>query len=273
MDNKNGSTNTYSSLRFQLFFGTFDAVVLMASIFILFPKDNTEYVTAALQHFQWAVERFEAMAERNRLAAAARGVLHALHARLKKTLLGTSVGPSPSIGKDTKQFSSSTAASVGGSSTQADLQNSTSPPSNSNGASSSGGGGTRSNSSIFTPSSASELYFNGAMPIDPSLTGGDGIQVPPQPQEQGDLSLPEGFDWSSIQPVYAMADVAYNDLMGIHEGVNAGGSVPNWAGGAPLLNEGVGPGGDAQQEWTFGGDFAADSVWNLLNQYPAEFRG
>lgn len=250
----------------------------MASIFILFPKEHAEHVTAALQHFQWAVECFETMAERNRLAAGARGVLHALHVRLKKAIMGASVvtsgdgslsAPHPSISKDTQHSSSSATASAGGSSNRADVQTSTSPPSTSNGTSSSGAGGTRSNS-LFTPPSGSEHYFNGGLPIDPSLTSGDGVQAPPQQQHQGDLTLPDGFDWSSIQPVYAMADVANKDLMGINE--RGGGSVPNWAGGAPLLNEGVATGDDAQQEWSFGGDFAVDSVWNLLNQYPADFR-
>lgn len=275
------SANAYVFFSYQLFFGTFDAVVLMASIFILFPKDNAEYVTAALKHFQWAVDRFENMAERNRLAAAARGVLHALHARLKTALQGVSVitsgaeasyAPFSSNSHNTQHSLSFTAVSAGESYGNRDIKNSTSPPSNSNGTSSSGAvGGTRSNSSIFTPPSGSEHYFKGALPIDPSLTGGESIQAPPPQQQQGDFGLPEGFDWSSIQPVYAMADVACNDLTGISEA--GGASLPNWAGGAPLLNEGAPSGGDGPLEWSFGGGFGADSVWNLLNQFPVEFRG
>ncbi|KAJ4306692.1 hypothetical protein N0V88_000056 [Collariella sp. IMI 366227] len=71
---------------FCLFFGTFDAIVLMASIYILFPKEHPELLSSALQHFQWAVERFHAMAGRNSLAKSAIGVLGALSLRLKKSL-------------------------------------------------------------------------------------------------------------------------------------------------------------------------------------------
>lgn len=276
--------------RFQLFFGTFDAVVLMASIFILFPKDNAEYVPDALQHFQWAVERFETMSERNRLAAAARGVLHAIHVRLKKAL-GVPWGSTiPSSASPAAAASSSSSKEMPGSSTASVDPHSTaaaggSPPSLT---SSSGGGTTTRNSSIFTTTTPSEQYFGGgAPPIDPSLSGSGGgsgavASGPPQ-QQQGveEWALPEGFDWGSIQPVYAMADVAYNDLMGISSGgssngaeTTAGGPMPNWAGGTPLLNEAPGvvaaEGGDARG-WLFEGDFGSDSVWSVLNQYPAQF--
>ncbi|KAL2020765.1 hypothetical protein VTK56DRAFT_7963 [Thermocarpiscus australiensis] len=71
---------------FSLFFGTFDAIVLMASIYILFPKEHPDLVQDALKHFQWAVERFKAMSSRNALAKAALGVLHAIYVRLKRSL-------------------------------------------------------------------------------------------------------------------------------------------------------------------------------------------
>jgi hypothetical protein len=58
----------------------------MASIYILFPREHPELVQSALQHFQWAVERFQAMSERNSLTKAALGVLHAVYLRLKKSL-------------------------------------------------------------------------------------------------------------------------------------------------------------------------------------------
>ncbi|KAJ3555855.1 hypothetical protein NPX13_g10268 [Xylaria arbuscula] len=56
---------------YSLFFGTFDAVVMVASIYILFPKEHLEMLDQARQHFQWAVDRFEKMAERNHLARSA----------------------------------------------------------------------------------------------------------------------------------------------------------------------------------------------------------
>lgn len=266
----------------------------MASIFILFPKDNAEYVPAALQHFQWAVERFETMSERNRLAAAARGVLHAIHVRLKKALgvSGASVIPSTSPSLPTAPGLSSnkeTPASSASATSILDPLNASAAGTSPSLASTSN---TR-NSSIFTPPggggessslATSEPFFGaGGPPIDPTLSGssnsGNGLAADQQ-QHATDWALPEGFDWGSIQPVYAMADVAYNDLMGISSSNGAdatagaaGGSMPHWAGGAPLLNEvpegSVADGGG----WSFGGDFGNDSVWSVLNQYPTHFTG
>ncbi|KAJ4404096.1 hypothetical protein N0V82_010549 [Gnomoniopsis sp. IMI 355080] len=279
----------------------------MASIFILFPKDNAEYAPAALQHFQWAVERFETMSERNRLAAAARGVLHAIHVRLKKALgvSGASVMPSvsPALLPATAISSKATPASSASASS-----NNPDPHGISSSSSTAAAGGvspsltnTRT-SSIFTPSGGessslsapSEPYFGAGPPIDPSLSGGGGgggsLTSEQQQQEQGAAwALPEGFDWGSIQPVYAMADVAYNDLMGISSnggaeaaaaggGSGGGGSIPHWAGGALLLNDeasgSMAEGGDGNTHgWSFGGDFGNDSVWSVLNHYPAQFAG
>lgn len=260
---------------FQLFFGTFDAVVLMASVFILFPRENAEYVTSALQHIQWAIERFETMAERNRLAASARGVLHAIHIRLKKALgiswthpaTAGSPGPASLAAPANKTTPSSTLSA----SSNTDSQTTAARPSPSLAASSSNG--TRGTSTFTPPESVGEPYFGGpgslsdrAPPIDPGLSG----------VAASDWSLPEGFDWGSIQPVYAMADVAYNDLMGISShgasDITTAASMPNWAGGTPLLNEvssgpgAAGTGGDLQG-WSFGGDFGNDSVWSVLNQF------
>ena len=71
---------------FALFFGTFDAVVMVASIYILFPREHVELLPIAVQHFRWAVDRFERMADRNRLAQAALGVLNAIYIRFKKAV-------------------------------------------------------------------------------------------------------------------------------------------------------------------------------------------
>ena len=224
----------------------------MASIFILFPKENVEYLPTALQHFQWAMERFETMSERNKLAAAARNVLKAVYMRLNSAVKCTqkpegdglerpAQEPAPN-GETTSPFSTLTR----------------------------GGGDSRS--SLLTPAasttsgSSGDLFGSvsgpsGAPPIDPGLSG----------MAASDWTLPEGFHWSSIQPVYAMADVAYNDLMGISSNIGeATSSLPNWAGGTPLLNDVPGGGGESQP-WLFGGDFGNDSVWSLLNQYPSPF--
>ncbi|KJR85369.1 uncharacterized protein SPSK_08412 [Sporothrix schenckii 1099-18] len=71
---------------FSLFFGTFDSLVLMAAIYILFPKEHPELLPDAIQHYRWSVQRFEIMMEHYSLARSALGVLHAIYLRLRKTL-------------------------------------------------------------------------------------------------------------------------------------------------------------------------------------------
>lgn len=232
----------------------------MASIFILFPKENVEYLSTALQHFQWAMERFETMSERNKLAAAARNVLKAVYMRLKSAVKCTQKPEVDGLEQSAQESALSTLAAPNG--------EAMSPFSTMAG----GGGGGDSRSSLLTPAasttsgSSSDPFGSvsgpsGAPPIDPGLSG----------MAASDWTLPEGFHWSSIQPVYAMADVAYNDLMGISSNIGeTTSSLPNWAGGTPLLNDVPGGGGESQP-WLFGGDFGNDSVWSLLNQYPSPF--
>ncbi|KAL7911547.1 fungal-specific transcription factor domain-containing protein [Trichoderma velutinum] len=71
---------------FLLFFGTFDAVVLIASIYIFFPEDHLDKAAQAMQHFQWSTERFETMSSQSALAKAAAVTLRTFSARLKQTL-------------------------------------------------------------------------------------------------------------------------------------------------------------------------------------------
>ncbi|KAB5585457.1 fungal-specific transcription factor domain-containing protein [Coniochaeta sp. 2T2.1] len=248
---------------FSLFFGTFDAIVLMASIYILFTREQPELVRPAMQHFQWGIERFEAMSERNALARAALGVLHAIHIRLKKSLnltsassvlpslqqpqvakVGTGPGSTPSdnASPDTVAFGNGTA----GSSTSASVVGGTT--------------GSGSLGSAVTPTTVSSGGGDFYQQQDGVGGGGGG---------GFDWNLPSNFDWSSIQPIYATGDLVYNDLVGIRDGSD-GQVQSQWAGMGG--GAGVGAGGGQQQQqgqqpWQFEGDFGNDSVWNLLNQY------
>ncbi|KHE79619.1 hypothetical protein GE21DRAFT_1243950 [Neurospora crassa] len=74
---------------FTLFFGTFDAIVLMGAVYILFPKEKEtgEMVGEVVQQFKWAEERFEEMKERNNpLARQARGVVRGVGERLGRAV-------------------------------------------------------------------------------------------------------------------------------------------------------------------------------------------
>ncbi|CAM1503937.1 Fc.00g015280.m01.CDS01 [Cosmosporella sp. VM-42] len=105
---------------FMLFYGSFDAIVLIASVYILFPHEHPELTGSVLQHFQWTTERFSAMQERNPLARSAQGVLRAIIARVKKAVSsvappssteGRSLGTPTSDGKATTAATESTPAS------------------------------------------------------------------------------------------------------------------------------------------------------------------
>jgi hypothetical protein len=60
---------------FSLVLFTFNATVLMAAIYILRPYENMEDGHDALQHFEWAMERFSVMSGTNPQAKTAlRGI-------------------------------------------------------------------------------------------------------------------------------------------------------------------------------------------------------
>lgn len=68
----------------MLFYGAFDAIVLIASIYIIFPQEQEESRHCSVKHVQWAIERFAAMESRNPLAKSAQGVLQAILAKMNR---------------------------------------------------------------------------------------------------------------------------------------------------------------------------------------------
>ncbi|KAI0484530.1 hypothetical protein GGR56DRAFT_614237 [Xylariaceae sp. FL0804] len=239
---------------YGLFFGTFDAIVMLAAIYIVFPKEHPELLAETRQHFHWAVERFERMAERNHLARTALKLLYTLRRRFKDAVGG---GCGDYCGAGAPAVSDSALAAAG-----------------LHGAAAAGGGGAgkprRSALDMQTPSSASEhssnnnnnnnlgsissvsaLHANGqeATPQDSTGAGSSqGLTPAPAPAAAGlgidnhhihaqdaangvgdsssssnsnsnsallDWQFPIDFDFSSIPPMYPMGDVAYNDLTGV----------------------------------------------------------
>jgi hypothetical protein len=209
----------------------------MASIYILFPKEHRDLVPSATQHFQWAVERFEAMSGRNALARAALGVLQAIYIRLRRSL-GTAQNTARARSPPPLTAATSDVAGAG-----AGAQDNPSPHQSdglANGSTSTG------STAVFTPATSDMYSASSAPSIDAAA------------QQQGfDWSVPSDFDWSTIQPIFATGDLVYNDLVGVRDD----GSIPQWAADTPLMDE-IG-----SQPWQFDGDFGNDSVWNLLNQY------
>lgn len=237
--------------RFSLFFGTFDAIVMMASIYILFPKEHPDLMQKALQHFHWAVKRFEAMATRNPLAKSALGVLHAICQRMTRSLgltwqavkkmliiepspaypngtthngsVGSSISvspstttsyhPSPSMGS---RGSLSTAAT----STPGAAADGFSPPQQTQLNGLSHHNGSSSSSSTTLPSAASsnptpEFTFT----LDPDLFPVGPTLVADSPF---DWNPPSDFDWSSLQPIYATSDLVYHNLSRAAPGADGG---------------------------------------------------
>ncbi|KAK3944540.1 OMPdecase-domain-containing protein, partial [Diplogelasinospora grovesii] len=239
---------------FSLFFGTFDAIVLMAAIFVLFPKEHRDLVQSALQHFTWAVERFEAMSDRNKLAKAALGVLQAIYVRLKKTL-GISCSSAKAMLLNSAP-TTTTGSSYGGGNSPFSFAD---PPSTAavmgdsflnNLANGGGGGGGMGGSSDGGGGNGGGGEAGGAF-------------------ELGDWNLPGNFNWANLQPIYATSDLIYNDLVGNpdHLSSNDGDNTATMSMG----NNNNDMSGTQQQQsqlpWQFAGDFGSDSVWNLLNQF------
>lgn len=88
---------------FNLFFGSFDALVMIASIYILFPQEHAEQRTDAIRHFHWTMERYAVMRDRNAIAKSAQNVLAAIQARFTYAIGAQGLAsPAPSSSTDVK---------------------------------------------------------------------------------------------------------------------------------------------------------------------------
>lgn len=224
---------------FSLFFGTFDAIVMMASIYILFPKEHPELLNNALQHFQWGVERFETMAERNRLAGAALGVLNAIYIRLKKaighgflnrTLPRSFVCPEECRREFERAGVSCTLNDESPAEIKADPAAPVTAGHSPNEQTNSQQRQPTRNPSIASPSGSSTTAMHSiSTTSDPGTANTNSTGVTPQTESSGgnsmfgaattpDWPFPTDFDFSSMPPMYPMGDVAYNDLTGIRDG-------------------------------------------------------
>lgn len=186
----------------MLFFASFDAIVLLASVYILFPQEHAEYTDRTIEHFQWTIERFSAIQERNPLAKSAQGVLKAIVARFKRAMVKARNGSLPSL---TEGFTTGSSKAV----------------------------------SSSTPSSSTleSSDFSGLATTDPTWM------------------LPSTDELNMMAPFFPTGDLVYNDL-------TAGPDMT----ALPL------PSADDQgagEMWQFGGGWGDDTVWQVLNQFPA----
>ncbi|KAI8720507.1 Zn(2)-C6 fungal-type domain-containing protein [Fusarium sp. LHS14.1] len=193
---------------FMLFFSSFDAIVLIASVYIIFPQEYAELTSKILEHFQWTIERFSAMQERNPLAKSAQGVLRAIVVRFKRAVAKA----------ESTSLSSTENRSTAGSSGLAPTS---------------------------TPGSS-------------SLGTGDVAGLTQsQPAAENAWRTPPADSLASMAPFFPTGDLIYNDLTAGPDGMMLPlGSTEGEIGGDDLL-------------WQFGGDWGDDTVWQMLNQFPA----
>ncbi|KAF4615721.1 hypothetical protein G7Y89_g15268 [Cudoniella acicularis] len=247
--------NLLSSLHYKMFslvLNTFDAIVLVAAIYILHPHENREDLDDTLQHFEWGMERFEMMSTRNEMAKAALGVLKAIHVRLKRAL---------NVSKDGKTQPQSLKTEYPTPSSQM--------PTPSAQASISSGSPTAgpSPTTLTTPTSTYTLptISNLTSPAPVSNAGltpnSNSAATTPIPANWETFSVPPSFNFSAMQPLQPLHDLVYNDLA---TGMNVGYETGGWDIGR------VGPSGGegmAAAPWQFEGDFGSDSFWGFMNSY------
>ncbi|TWU78752.1 hypothetical protein ED733_006702 [Metarhizium rileyi] len=235
-----GGLSSTSWRNFMLFFGTFDAIVLIASIYILFPHDHSEHKHLSVQHIHWAVERFAAMQHRNPLARAAQGVLRVILGKFTRAL-GHSASPSKAsqtLGS-VRDMSDKTTASV------------------------SGKAGT--NSAVSLPASSHARECTGQGGFEGEDVGNPGLDMPGEtwlsPSEWG--VAPDSL--SNIMPLFATSDLIYNDLSAVQPGGGVMAAAAEEEEEEEEEEMGIGAGGVSQ--WQFGGDIADGTLWQVLNQF------
>lgn len=261
---------------FSLVLNTFDAIVLIAAIYILHPTENSAHVEDALQHFQWGMDRFEKMGGRNPLASAALNILRAICVRLQKALnrpvcapraetdmstvdpqlqvealaaASTPTLPPPaSPGHASPMAASSHSLLVSGSSAPASTLPTLSPA-----------------TTQYTLPTISNLTEppSAPPPVPPPLLPAAAVSRPHQPPWDT-FSTPPSFDFSSMAPLQPMHDLVFNNLGGTVDGGGGGGLDMAAVGGLPMPGN---PSWDDPQQWQFAGDFGSDSFWGFMNHY------
>lgn len=238
-------TNVHYKMH-ALVLNTFDAIVLVAAIYILHPCENKEYLDDALQHFEWAMERFEVMGDRNSMAVGALGVLKAIYGRLKKALSRSIIADPAPVKVETIL---SNLASHSPAMTTPDSSTLSYPSS-----------GHHSISSVSTNSSSNSNSMSNptyTLPTISNLTQATSA-APEWESFPGTVPMPN-YDFSGMAPLQPTHDLLFNDLSGF--ATPGGGMQGGWMGN--VAGNGVGDGA----QWQFEGDFGSDSFWGFMNNY------
>lgn len=78
---------------FNLVFATFDAVVIVAATYILFPSEKREHIQSSLTGVRWALERLHAMRARNRMAGSAYDVVKVMYGKMLNRVMAVQAPP------------------------------------------------------------------------------------------------------------------------------------------------------------------------------------
>jgi hypothetical protein len=240
---------------YSLVLHTFDAIVLVAAIYILHPYENPDDLEDALQHFEWAMERFQAMSSRNGQAKVALGVLKAIYVRLKKALNQ----PKPSPLSKPLPPSSATSASTPPIPTldPPESYNQFATSSTHPSISSASPTSTHQSISTSTGSSSTNTSTSYTLPTISNLTEA----IPNTPWEPAPYPPISSINFSNITPLQPMHDLLYNDLGTLDVGLDTATLDPGLWNGEVGVGQGIG--GQLQ----FEGDFGNDSFWGFMNSY------
>lgn len=272
---------------FSLFFGTFDSLVLLATIYILFPKEHHDLLPEAIQHYRWSTERFEIMKEHYGLARSALSVLHANYARMRKALGDSFVesepGTAPAEPLTLGQIDPSLKGEKCSMATGSNTGNTPGEQSHASGLSSAG-------SDVFSSSAATgqgdtpttETHRHGSAsaggPSPSQQPAATSLPTQPQdlPKDQADstanglagagFTMPNTFDWANM----STGDMSYNGLPSsdMNDPNAAARAAVHAAQDATAAEQGIdGTMDDFLGAWQYEGDFSSFSVWGLLNQY------
>jgi len=222
---------------FSLVLNSFDAIVLIAAIYIMFPYENRDDLEDSLQHFEWGMDRFKVMSGRNNLARSALGVLKIVHHHLKRALNGTK----PAI----TQINNSTPSTIV-----------SSPPITTYGSYNYNITRNTPHGSLSSDSSAVNDSQYPQQVSMPNLGGGSVNNG--WDNYAGAMQVPHGYNLGySITPLQPMHDLLDRGL------APSGVSAPMID---PQLMELTGN-VNSNGSWQFEGEFTNDSFWGFMNNH------
>ncbi|KAF4628581.1 hypothetical protein G7Y89_g9572 [Cudoniella acicularis] len=229
---------------FSLVLNNFDAIVLVAAIYILYPHENIEDLDDALQHFEWGMERFSVMSGRNSMAKSALGVLKATYVRLKKALDPSRTRkrslPPTAQSASSVSMTRSSRLQASASCSSPNQQHVHKP---------------QQQTSINNYTSTQHTQPTISNDLEPTLALSSAWEA-----FSGSMSIPPDFDFSSMTPLQPMHDLLYNDLSTIGDSQMVDPLLVNMNAG---IFDTVAPSGT--EMWQFEGDFGTDSFWKFMN--------